>query len=780
MKPLFCFLLAGSAFGATWTIDAGSSKFGTVSYTQSGAVTVTTSGNPASALRGYAYFDLFGGLNISLPPGVSGTCSGAPCDIYTTDSTKGATQYGGSSARPANASDALYWIDPVFNTTTSTSGATSLLANAPAPLAGAGDGFDAGAGETAGLRFQSTATGFLVQARVYKQAQDTSTSVTAKLSDDSGALLGTVTISYSSGATGWQTATFTPAIALTANTFYQIWLTTGANGGYAYRNGFFANYRMRNGVLRSAATYQGSSSCDPGGNWPQTADGYSGGATTLPSAGIIGCASYGVTGTVSLTSPNFGGGAGNLGWTRWAANPEEGSQVMRGGHGPGPYALINTVIDNSGNQWHHDNDGGYRNKTDYWYYRNVFQWQPAYRTGATGSDGFNYISRQLLEWKAGFRIRLEGNIFQYAWNDGQGSALTIVVGNKDAGAHDIWIGNNEFRNGPGVMQGFSQYEEGPPPARDYFGNNLIWGQGSYGSIAQEAPGRGWLLEGAGAFEDARIEHNTVQPTYGQYPAFWWVFQRNNPEGVSITDNILPVDSGTSGIQQEGGWCVGVPSGEATMLNASCGNFRSLTFSRNLLYPTAYSVSDTVNPTGPYTFTSNQTQGGIQAKYPTTWTANYLPASTVPGSYGWFQAQAYPANVNSLHPGPVDARVRSGSLLSPSNAAGYRATDGGNIGADMQAIRDAEGVVELVGVPVNLLSAVGASIVFNAPDRQSCPVDYKVFDASDPTTTNGFTRVTDSGTGRTRSVAITGLTTKTAYQYVIRCAAWQPGGVFLTK
>jgi hypothetical protein len=779
MRRLFVLLLASSGFAATWKIDAGSSRFGAATYTQGSQVTVTTSGAPTSTQRGFAYFDIFGKLKVSLPPGVSGTCTGATCDIFTTDSTKGASQYG-SAGRPANANDALYWVDPVFNTVNSTVGTTSLLANVPSPLPGNGDGFGAAANVSAGLRFQSSASGFIVQARVYKQAQDTSTSVAVNLSDDSGNLLGTTTISYSSSATGWQTANFSPAIAVSANTFYQIWLLSNTGGGYAWRNGFFRNYRLTNGTLSSAATfYANGNGCDPTGAWPQTSDGMSSGSNLLPSAGIIGCVDYATGGTVSTISPPFGGSGGQLGYSQWANLTIEGCQCMIGGVGPGPYGLIDTVVDNSGNQWHHDNGGGYRASTDFYYFRDIFQWQPKYRTGAAGSDGFQYISRQLLEWKHGFRIRVEGTIFQNAWNDGQGSALMMLAGNKDGGAHDILYTNNEFRHGPGVTQGFGQYEEGPPPARDAVTNNLVWDQGPYASSAQSTPGRGWFLQGLGISEDETISHNTILPNYGQVGAFIWTSPRTEPEGVKITDNIFPVDSSTNGIGQDSNWCGGVAFGEATLTSSSCANVRNLTFANNVMFPAAYSVSDPVTIGGPFTMSSTQTQAGIQTAYPNLKNTNYIPASTTPSSYGWFNTPAYPSTSSSFVLG-LDARVKSGSLLSPSNAAAYKATDGKNVGADLQAIRDAEGVVEHVGVPTNLISPSGATIVFNAPDSQACPVDYKIYDAADPYTTTGFTRASDGGTGRTRNVGLTGLSSKVAYQYRINCAAWQPTGVLVTK
>jgi hypothetical protein len=774
MRKLFVLLLASSGFAATWKIDAGSSRFGATPYTQGAQITVTTSGAPSSTQRGFVFFDIFGNLKISLPPGVSGTCTGAPCDIFTTDATRSANWAAGAHQFPTGTSSAQYWIDPIFNTTAVQSGSYSLMANVAPPIVG-GDLFVSGAFEVA-QKFTTTTNGYIVGLRFYRVAADTSTDQLGTLYTNTGTSLASKGFTVS--GTGWQTMYFDTPVAVTAGTVYRA--SYHSNGGIMNRDNAFNNYRLVNGALAGVAAFASNGNgCDATGAWPQTSDGYSNGATTLPSAGIIGCVDYTTGGTVSTISPPFGGSGGQIGYSQWANLTIEGCQCMIGGVGPGPYGLIDTVIDNSGNQWHHDNGGGYRASTDFYYFRDIFQWQPKYRTGAAGSDGFQYISRQLLEWKHGFRIRVEGTIFQNAWNDGQGSALMMLAGNKDGGAHDILYTNNEFRHGPGVTQGFGQYEEGPPPARDAVTNNLVWDQGPYASSAQSTPGRGWFLQGLGISEDETVSHNTILPNYGQVGAFIWTSPRTEPEGVKITDNIFPVDSSTKGIGQDSNWCGGVAFGEATLTSSSCANVRNLTFANNVMFPAAYSVSDSVTLFGPYTMSSTQTQAGIQTAYPNLKNTNYIPASTTPSSYGWFNTPAYPATSASFVLG-LDARVKSGSLFSPSNAAAYKATDGKNVGADLQAIRDAEGVVEHVGVPTNLISPSGATIVFNAPDSQSCPVDYKIYDAADPYTTTGFTRASDGGTGRTRNVGITGLSSKVAYQYRINCAAWQPTGFFVTK
>ncbi|MBV8706585.1 MAG: hypothetical protein JO028_05315, partial [Acidobacteriaceae bacterium] len=93
----------------------------------------------------------------------------------------------------------------------------------------------------------------------------------------------------------------------------------------------------------------------------------------------------------------------------------------------------------------------------------------------------------------------------------------------------------------------------------------------------------------------------------------------------------------------------------------------------------------------------------------------------------------------------------------------------------------QGYVDHIGVPASTLTATSATVVFVAPDSQACPVDFKVYDPTDPNTINGFTRVPDTGTSnRVRKVNLTGLATATTYQYRIDCSVVQPSGFFKTK
>ncbi|HZS57141.1 MAG TPA: fibronectin type III domain-containing protein, partial [Bryobacteraceae bacterium] len=104
-----------------------------------------------------------------------------------------------------------------------------------------------------------------------------------------------------------------------------------------------------------------------------------------------------------------------------------------------------------------------------------------------------------------------------------------------------------------------------------------------------------------------------------------------------------------------------------------------------------------------------------------------------------------------------------------------ATDRLSIGVDYDQLQADQGYVTMGGVS-NITSS-SAQINFVAPDSQSCPIDYSLTDST--VTDNSLIRVPDTGTGRTRNVTITGLSSSQIYYFRINCAVNQPLGQFKT-
>jgi methionine-rich copper-binding protein CopC len=109
---------------------------------------------------------------------------------------------------------------------------------------------DTGAVEL-GMKFRSDLDGVITGVRFYKSSTNTGVHV-GNLWSGSGALLGTVTFSGES-ASGWQQATFSSPIAITANTTYVISYHTNV-GHYSTTNAFFTSGGIDNGPLHALAS----------------------------------------------------------------------------------------------------------------------------------------------------------------------------------------------------------------------------------------------------------------------------------------------------------------------------------------------------------------------------------------------------------------------------------------------------------------------------------------------------------------------------------------------
>lgn len=756
---LFTLLAAHACFGAaTYYLEPGTTSFGAGRGTLSNQVTVTLTGAPTVQQRIFNYFDFSGQLNIALPPGVTGVCSGAPCNIFTGDA-------GGARDGNNNFNPGFFWIDPIFSTSTSTSGGVALFANAAPPPPETPYATNA----TGGMRFYSDTPGYIVGVRFYKVAGDTSTSATASIaSDDGSQTFRTVTFNYSTSAVGWQTAYFSTPVAVSAKTIYQSRLT----GTIAYHVAGTQNKAYFNGPLHSIATYNGGNgSCDSSDGWPINLDGSS-------SAGIVGCADIKPDGTLaSAYAPGNGFSSGQIGYSRWGN--VEGCQCMVGGVGPGPYALINTRIEGSGNEWHHDDSGGsWSMRGDYYYYRDTFT-SPTYTwLGSPTSDGNRYFSRQKLEWKGGNRIYIGGSVFENFWNDTVNSSLAISFSNLTVGVHDINFENNEVRHGPGVFNaatayGTNVFTMAPPPVRERIANNLIWDIGPY-SVKYASAGDGWFIQGASGAEDLIIDHNTILPMRGQEGTLFWLYDTHS-EGVTITNNILPISSAYQGISGE--HSCPVRNAEAA-LNCLWTNY---TIKSNLLYPANWSIFDSLglNKSGQMnqTYGSNTQPSDIRAWYPNISQSNYVPNWTDLSNTKWFKMNSFPGDSSQMST-PGNFHLRGDS---PYISGGqYKGLDGNDIGIDVDAFESAQGKVTLIGTPTDKITASSATVSFVAPDSQACSVDVKAYDGSDTKLINGFTRVSDNGASRARTVQINNLASKTTYMYRVNCAVEQPTGQFRTN
>lgn len=769
MKRIILYLLltASACFGAaTYYVDSGSMSFGSGRGSLANQITVTLSGAPSSQQRIFNYFDFSGELNISLPPAVTGTCTGAPCNIFTTDASTSGVYNVALGNAPISSTPYNYGVDAVYASTSagcSTATAAPLGNTVPFNWPVSGDLVTVELGN----KISADSAGYICAIRFLKPSSDTNTSHTVHLWDSSNNSVATATTS-SEAASGWITVPITPT-AIPAKTVYTASYSAVNTHAY-YILWLGQNASPHNGPIRIVGFYGGSNgACDVTDKWPTNPDG-------LAAAGIVGCADIKTDGTLAdAYSPDNGYGQFNLGYSQW--NNVEGCQCMIGGVGPGPYALINTRIEGSGNKWHHDDSGAWwSDRGDYYYYRDTFT-SPTYTwLGSPDSDGNRYYSRQTLEWKAGHRIYIGGSVFENFWNDVSNSSLAIAFSNLGVGVHDINFEYNELRHGPGGffaangVYGVNGNLAAPPAVRERFAHNLMWDIGPY-AVKGASSGNGWFMEGIGGAEDLILDHNTILPMRGQIGAILWMMNQRS-EGISITNNILPISSAYRGFSGEHN----CPQRNAeAAINCLWENY---TFKNNVLYPAAWSVFDpngnAIGGVPNQTYSSNTQPADVASWYPTISQSNYVPQSTDLSTMRWFKLNSFPSD--SLH------MATSGNFHLRSNSSyisggPYKGTDGKDVGIDADAFESAQGTVVLVG---NQITASSATVAFVTPDAQTCPVDYKVYDATDPNLIHGFTRISDTGTSRIRNVSLGNLSSKTTYMYRVNCAVQQPTGQFRTN
>jgi hypothetical protein len=435
----------------------------------------------------------------------------------------------------------------------------------------------------------------------------------------------------------------------------------------------------------------------------------------------------------------------------------EGCSFMVGGIGPGPYIFQDNYLEGAGLTWHHDDSGGDTwHRGDFTYYRNYFLAQFTHMYQSPVSDGFRYFHRHMLEWKSGDRIDLNGNVFDGCWSEDTPVGDCFETASIDWVTRDVYVHNNTFEHTPagfgppGIIPGNTP--EGQPSPREKIYNNLFWDVNTrYYSPCCQLGGKGWILANGGiGDEDLIFDHNTVVQNTGALPSLWYVVDSRR-EGVQITNNFLYLSVGDWGFETDDTGCPNA-QGKAT---ADCLFTSPYRFDHNVLL-------------------SNGTQAAVQAVWPNT-LYNYIPSNPSNiAAVGWFNYDGSPLPFVNGNPKNYNFRLQSSLYCSGCGSPG---SDGRDVGADIDALEAAQGVVSLVGVPASTVTSSSATVAFVAPDAMGCTVDYS---STDPALVNNFTRVANSGGARAQNVVLSGLTTSTNYYYRVNCAVQQPTGQFRTR
>ena len=755
------------------TISPGTYNYAYDSVTLPKQVTVSLSGAATAASNAWVYFSTDKQLNIELPSGLTGTCAGySPCNVFSLPTTAGNGVYSSSSTNsfPTTVSgqNSLHPVSPVFSSSSSCSSPVSLFQNQTDPtvvnLAQTG-GFATG-NFTLGTTFYSDQSGYICGVTFYKSSQDPATSHTIDLWSSTGTKLAEATTS-SETASGWQSGYFASPVAITTGTDYVATYFTTA--GVEYVLWYYNNRQLYNSPLHAPGVYIPSNGAwNYSDNWPSDF--------------------WGTSGVVRIGGAYFSAASAQI---ASIANNDpfsdpwntEGCQCMIGGIGPGPYAYVNNYGEMSGTAWHHDDTGGtWAYRGDFTYVRN-YDMTPGWALiGTSQSNGTEYNHRHIHEWKSGPRINFSGNII------GGGLLEDTPIGDciefaglNGAGMTDVSITNNTWAHcgfglsGPYMIAGFIQWPHPPfPTARILFQNNLVWDINGQTWCAHPGPNtNGWgfcngtysvgawgtQLDMFGA-EDYQVKHNTFVYPQSQGSDFIWWGGPGVMEGIQVTDNILFVNQGAginSGFDSSGTCGPGGTDSNCFGSGTYCNNYSGLS---------QWTCATENSPLNHNVMTGGITQSAMQSLWGGTGNyMNYIPADpTNPSAVGWFNYHGLTSALNDYH---LKANYCSG--------CGSPASDGTDVGANMDALNAAEGITTLVGV--SSITSSSVQVNFVAPDSQSCPVDYS---AADSTLTSSFTRATDTGSARVRNLTISGLATHTHYYFRVNCAVQQPVGQFTTN
>lgn len=432
-----------------------------------------------------------------------------------------------------------------------------------------------------------------------------------------------------------------------------------------------------------------------------------------------------------------------------SVNASEGAQSLIAGNGPGPVLLQNNTISSSGLPVHFDDSGGtwfYRH--DYVVRRNLFTAPMTQQAGGPQSDGFHYFHRNMLEWKGGQRILVEGNIFEHNFADVTPLGAPLVITPRSGGyTTDVMIRNNTFRDNGGAIHlsavdSFSPVSK--PLERVAIVNNLFHHNNGYlyAVNAVRPSATGILVYYGYAAADFVFDHNTVFDNRGSDPVF--LHLATNPlEGTTITNNFLWIndDAGRSGVDGEGyGNCAGYARSLMDCVLIAGTGRPSYKFENNVLMP-----------------------GWKSSQTPST----LLDAATLRSAYSGLANMVIDGS--SIDDRLIQAGYSPFSLmgldfkLSTQSQYSRAASDGRAIGADMNELEVAQGVMQRANVVTGMS---WAEVQITVPDvGAAC---YLLYGTND--NISDFKRTApDTSSSRQRTFRIDGLTEGGQYNFAALCS-----------
>jgi hypothetical protein len=476
----------------------------------------------------------------------------------------------------------------------------------------------------------------------------------------------------------------------------------------------------------------------------------------------------------------------------------EGTLGLQITQGPGPFMFLNNYYASSHIVGIFQDDGNVgvgcpavtacnmvSNATNLTVQRNTITYDPAYIFSSPKWNGSWWAGRNGPEQKWGRYIRYDGNVIGPIYS-GLASGWCYVVFTYASHAPLTQVNyedssDQEFSNNTCIQTasqvaiggGSSGIIPGFPQERNWIHNNLFLLDNGYNLNPMPTTegninlGRGiWLSD----TESTTIEHNTV---YGQGggddPSVVLAFAPS--AGLKIVNNIFSYATDGPGHSGLAYWNYGSagpsPGPSANEGSAVLSWLNDVTWMNNVMLGT-WSNS---NPSSYSELTSSQISAAA-ALYPGA------PQTIFPAGSGLANRKSYlswidPDGLKDPVNGYRNFRLKPGNPLSPYISGGSTpASDGLDIGANIDTLEAAQGKVSNVRVPV--IGTTTATVEFLAPDTFGCSVDW---------TTNAwstFTRVANSGGTRTQSVSLSSLPVNTKVTYRVNCAVMQPTGSFTTQ
>lgn len=412
--------------------------------------------------------------------------------------------------------------------------------------------------------------------------------------------------------------------------------------------------------------------------------------------------------------------------------------------------------------------------------RNTIQWDPNFISSSPTWNGSWWFGRNGPEIKQGDRVLYDGNIIGPIYSGlGGGECLDLFTYNGATEGEyaqtplSEFTGDIEFRNntcqssGEGIqMSGGSV--NGLMPGwgihRVWIHNNLF--DNTNGYLANPKPpnpsgnghGFGVVLV---SVQDVTIEHNTWAPNMAGDGSSAVQIGITQSGSLSIQNNVFNYDhsSGTPGFSfNTSGQAVPIP---APAPGAEGNTLLSYLHNVNLNNNVFLCTWSNDQPGSPTEITPS-TCSSEAALYPAN---NYFPSGTTlanrVSAIGWNSPLSYgAAGGNYRLTGP-----------SPYIAGGHLASDGLDIGANIDQLEAAQGKVS--NVHAYELSSTGATLAFLAPDSMGLTVDWGT--SAFWTGSGAWTRVTNAGGQRAQTVALTGLPAHGLIYYRVNGAVMQPTG-----